>query len=58
MKVFVEDHRSGEAVESSIKDISMTDDEKRLEQDVEEGISPHDAWNRYEPDRDEADGAL
>ena len=59
MKVFVEDPRSGEAVESSIKDISMTDDEKaQARQDVEEGISPHDAWNRYEPDRDEADGAL
>ena len=47
LRVFVEDPRNGEAVESSIKDISMTDEEKeQARADVQHEISPDTEWDQ------------
>ena len=54
LRVFVEDPRNGEAVESSIKDISMTDEEKeQARADVQHEISPDTEWDPDEMDDNE-----
>ena len=48
----MEDPRNGEAVESSIKDISMTDEKRQAREDVQHEISPDTEWDHEMDDNE------